>query len=151
MFPPDFFNIESIRLSLEASSKKRVLEELALLLETDEHPKASIYDQLQKRERIGSTGMGHGIALPHARIPGLTQARGGFIRLASGVDYSAIDDEPVDMIFGLLVPEQATREHLQLLASLAAIFRQAAIRDQLRILDDPRLVYQLLAKPQTLP
>jgi PTS system nitrogen regulatory IIA component len=148
MFPSGFFKTESIRLEFEAASKKRVLEELALLLESPEQPKELIYDQLQERERLGSTGMGHGIALPHARIQGLTEARGGLLRLVSGVDYNAIDDEPVDLVFGLLVPEQATREHLQLLAGLAALFRQASLREQLRSIQDPALIHQLLHSQQ---
>lgn len=144
MLPSGFFITDAIRLEFEAASKKRALEELALLLESPDQPKELIYDQLQERERLGSTGMGHGVALPHARIQGLTEARGAFLRLATGVDYSAIDDEPVDLVFGLLVPEQATREHLQLLASLAALFRQANLREQLRSLKDSALIHQLL-------
>ena len=145
MFTTDLLAAERIRLDLDAGSKKRVLEEIATLLQGGEDEDLnSIFDHLLERERLGSTGMGHGVALPHARMPGLVQARGGFIRLASPVDYGAIDGEPVDLVFGLLVPGQATQEHLQLLASLASLFHDTAVCQRLRSASDPHEILNTL-------
>ena len=124
MFPTNFLAIERIGCQVEAGSKKRVLELLGSLL-ADTAPgltQDKIFDRLLERERLGSTGLGHGIALPHARIRDIDQAYGAFIQLSQGVDFDAIDSRPVDLLFALLVPEAATQEHLQLLATLAAMF-----------------------------
>ncbi|MEO5343221.1 MAG: PTS sugar transporter subunit IIA [Gammaproteobacteria bacterium SHHR-1] len=145
MFPENFLIAERIALDLEAGSKKRVLEVLAELLHTDRQDTTAVFDQLLERERLGSTGMGQGIALPHARLEGLSQARGCFVRLAQGVDFAAVDAEPVDLVFGLLVPGAATQEHLQLLAGLAGRFRDAHLCTQLRQGQSPQQVLQLLA------
>jgi len=85
-----------------------------------------------ERERLGSTGLGHGIALPHARMAHVQRAVGAFIRLREGVGFDAIDDRPVDLAFALLVPQEATEEHLQLLARLATLFNDERFCDQLR-------------------
>jgi PTS system nitrogen regulatory IIA component len=144
VFPENFLSIERIALDIEAGSKKRVLEQLAALLQSDRRSLEGIFDQLLERERLGSTGMGHGIALPHARIDGLTQALGGFIRLADGVDFGAIDGAAVDLVFGLLVPGDATEEHLQLLATLAGLFRNPEFCIRLRQAPDPQHVLHAL-------
>jgi PTS system nitrogen regulatory IIA component len=144
VFPDNFLVVERIALDVEASSKKRVLEVLAELLHTGEQDTAAVFEQLLERERLGSTGMGQGIALPHARLQGLSQARGGFVRLLRGVDFAAVDGEPVDMIFGLLVPGEATQAHLQLLAGLAGRFRNAGFCSALRQCQDPLQALQRL-------
>jgi PTS system nitrogen regulatory IIA component len=135
----DLIVLNRVGLDLEAASKKRVLEAAASLLcqEDADGARARIFDHLLERERLGSTGMGKGIALPHARMPGVTEPRGAFLRLVEGVDFSAIDNAPVDLVFGLLVPEQTTQEHLQLLASLARLFSEEATCRTLRQSDDP--------------
>lgn len=92
----------------------------------------AVYERLLERERLGSTGVGHGVALPHARIDGLTRAYGAFVQLANGVDYDAIDNAPVDLVFALVVPREATDEHLQLLAQLAALFSDEGLCAKLR-------------------
>ena len=124
MFPPDFINAERIGCQLEIGSKKRVLEYLGGLLAASTPGLApeAVFDRLLERERLGSTGLGHGIALPHARTPDVDKPVGAFIQLAAGVDFDAIDDQPVDLAFALLVPQEATEEHLQLLAKLASMF-----------------------------
>ena len=91
-----------------------------------------MFDHLLERERLGSTGLGHGIALPHARIPQLERAVGAFVQLRTGVNFDAIDDLPVDLAFGLLVPQDATEAHLQLLAKLASMFSNEMLCDKLR-------------------
>jgi nitrogen PTS system EIIA component len=134
MKPSDLLTSATIALDNNATSKKRVLEAAAGLLaavipETDEE---SVFERLLERERLGSTGIGHSVALPHARIDGLTTAYGAFIRLTESVDYDAIDGAPVDLIYALVVPRDATDEHLKILASLAQLFSQRALCNALR-------------------
>lgn len=106
------------------SSKKRLLEKLSQLLGIGAAglDTADIFNRLIERERLGSTGLGHGVALPHGRVNNIEQALGAFIKLDRGVDFDSIDRQPADLIFALLVPEQHTEEHLQILASLAGMF-----------------------------
>ena len=145
MFPEGFITTDRIRTKVATGSKKRALETIAALLsETNESVRASdaddaaatVFDRLLERERLGSTGMGRGFALPHARVPGITEARGAFIRLSDPIDFDAIDNEPVDMMFGFLAPEDATDEHLQLLAQLARLFGDPEICSALRSAPD---------------
>ena len=96
------------------------------------------------RERLGSTGLGHGVAIPHGRLAGAEDAVAAFIRLESAVDFEAPDGQPVDLVVGLLVPEECNDCHLQLLAQLAEIFSQASVRDALRATNDPLDVWQIL-------
>ncbi len=134
MFSEDFINPERISCGNSATSKKRVLQSLGELLaqSTPELSANETFDKLLERERLGSTGLGHGIALPHARVSGIDKAYGAFIQLETSVDFDAIDNQPVDLIFGLLVPESATKEHLQLLAQLASMFSNAGFCEKLR-------------------
>jgi PTS system nitrogen regulatory IIA component len=134
MFPPDFITLERIGYDLEIASKKRILQQLGELLASGQPglPPDAVFDRLLERERLGSTGLGHGIALPHARMAHVRQAVGAFIRLREGVDFDAIDDRSVDLAFALLVPQEATEVHLQLLAQLAAMFGNERFCDQLR-------------------
>lgn len=134
MFQPDFLSEARIGQGLEIASKKRLLETLARLLASGNvslNPD-TVFERLLERERLGSTGLGHGIALPHARIKDVGEAIGAFVSIAGGVDYDAVDGRPVDLAFALLVPEQATEEHLQLLARLAGLFNDAQVRKRLR-------------------
>ncbi len=134
MFPANFLTAACVDCHCKAGSKKRVLERVGELLATAAPNLSSeeIFEQLLERERLGSTGLGHGVALPHARVKGIDQACGVLVCLESGVDYDAIDGQPVDLVFGLLVPHDATQEHLQLLAKLASIFSKDEFREQLR-------------------
>lgn len=146
MFSPDLINEARIGCGLEIASKKRLLETLADLLAGD-HPRLhteAIFERLLERERLGSTGLGHGIALPHARIREVTQVQGAFVKITSGVDYDAADGEPVDLAFALLVPEAANEEHLRLLAHLASLFSDPSIRAQLREADSPAAILRVL-------
>lgn len=146
MFPANFLTLERIDCHNKATSKKRALEEMGRLLATiaPDLTQDKVFDHLLERERLGSTGLGHGVALPHARIKGLTQACGALIQLDGGIDYDAIDGRPVDLIFGLLVPHDATQEHLQLLATLASLFSNEDFRSQLRKAHDKGDVMALM-------
>ncbi|MGM0552716.1 MAG: PTS sugar transporter subunit IIA [Pseudomonadota bacterium] len=117
----ELFTPERIRLEPESSSKKRALETLSELLATgDPGPDSgAAFEALSAREKLGSTGLGHGVAIPHGRLSELTEPRVAVLRLDRGVDFDAMDNEPVDILIGLLVPEAATSEHLDLLAQLA--------------------------------
>ncbi|MCU7814985.1 MAG: PTS IIA-like nitrogen regulatory protein PtsN [Candidatus Thiodiazotropha sp. (ex Lucinoma kastoroae)] len=124
MFPDGYLQEERIGCSVEAASKKRVLEQLGQRL-AESAPGLNqdlVFDALLERERLGSTGLGKGIALPHARMSQISQAVAAFIQLPKGIDFDAIDNQPVDLAFAMLVPEDATDEHLQLLAKLAQMF-----------------------------
>ena len=118
----------------DASSKKRSLELLSRLLSSGlpEYSDGELFDSLIARERLGSTGLGHGVALPHGRLSGLSAPIAAFVTLETGVDYDAIDNRPVDLLFALLVPEESTDEHLQILARLAAMFSDADLCGALR-------------------
>lgn len=148
MLPPGI--IESARVSIAdpASSKKRVLERAARLLTVagDEEPSTDqLFERLLERERLGSTGLAGGVALPHARIPGLKESRGAFLRLAEGVEFDALDGAPVDLVFALLVPDEANEEHLQLLAHLAGRFNDATLRERLREAEADEALQLLMA------
>ncbi|GIX38843.1 PTS sugar transporter subunit IIA [Silanimonas lenta] len=128
------------------SSKKRLLEHLAhLLAEGDAGREAALYDSLCQRERLGSTGLGHGVAIPHGRSPALSVATGAFVRLAEPVEFGASDGEPVDLVFALAVPEHFTQQHLVLLAQLAEMFADEAFRARLRAGADAEALYRLVA------
>lgn len=124
MFPSDFITLDRIGCGLEIASKKRMLQQLGEFLAAGQPGlvPAAVFDRLLERERLGSTGLGHGIALPHARMAQVRRAVGAFVQLRAGIDFDAVDDRPVDLAFALLVPQEATEEHLQLLAQLAAMF-----------------------------
>ncbi|WP_019626935.1 PTS sugar transporter subunit IIA [Thioalkalivibrio sp. ALJT] len=119
----ELITAERIRLEPECSSQKRALETLAALLasggDTAEPGSGAIFEALSAREKLGSTGLGHGVAIPHGRLAGLDAPRVAVLRLDRGVDFDAIDHEPVDILIALLVPEDATSDHLELLAQLA--------------------------------
>ena len=150
MFPANFLALERIGCKVDASSKQKVLAELGKLFECSAPglTQDAVFDRLLERERLGSTGLGYGIALPHARVPDLEQAHGAFIQLSAGVDFDAIDNQPVDLVFALLVPEVATQEHLQLLAGLATLFSQAAFCERLRRAEDRQTLLELLANQE---
>ena len=117
-------------LDLEVSSKKRLFEEAAQLLENEaELPNTNVFDCLFAREKLGSTGLGQGVAIPHGRHACVKKATGAFIRTKEPVAFDAPDGKPVSLIFILLVPENATGEHLEVLSKLAGRFSQKAIRE----------------------
>ncbi|WP_420427345.1 PTS IIA-like nitrogen regulatory protein PtsN [Algiphilus sp.] len=122
-----------IRTDLSLSSKKRVMEEISHLLAGDDGPsQGDIFNALMSREKLGSTGLGHGVAIPHGRVGNLSKTVAAFIRLPHGVDYDAHDGQAVDLIFGLIVPQNATEDHLKLLAAVAEKFSDEEFCEQLR-------------------
>jgi len=146
MFPENFIVAERIRCGVDASSKKRVLEQMGDLFSgvSPQLTQDLVFDRLLERERLGSTGLGEGVALPHARMREIDQAYGAFLQLEKGVSFDAVDDQPVDLAFGLLVPEAATQEHLQLLAHLATLFGDSGVCARLRRAKDPKSVLKEL-------
>lgn len=128
----DLLPLENIVLDLDVSSKKRAFEQAGLLFENHQGiGRSDVFDSLFSRERLGSTGLGQGIAIPHGRIKGLKKAAGAFLRLKTPVQFDAPDGQPVDMLFVLLVPEQANEHHLQILSELAHLFANADFRREL--------------------
>lgn len=116
-----------------AATRKQVITDLAEALSGVIGVEVRrIVDAVMEREQLGSTGVGDGVAIPHARLKGLAAPVGGFMRLESGVDFQAIDERPCDLIFMLLAPDSAGADHLRALAQVARAFRQPAVRDQLR-------------------
>jgi PTS system nitrogen regulatory IIA component len=129
--PSQLLSPERILLDADVASKKRLLETLAGLLTSDLEVQQSIYDKLLERERLGSTALGHGVALPHARLDDVKQPVAAFVRVKAGLDFDSPDGEKAFLALALLVPQEATDEHLQLLAQSAGLFNQASVRDAL--------------------
>jgi PTS system nitrogen regulatory IIA component len=141
---PQLLPPTNVAVDLDASSKKRVFEQAGLIFENNQGiARSAVFDSLFARERLGSTGLGQGIAIPHGRIKGLKEAAGAFLRLATPVQFDAPDGRPVNMLFVLLVPEQANETHLQLLSELAQMFSDRNFRDALQSAPDAGRIHQL--------
>jgi PTS system nitrogen regulatory IIA component len=137
---------EQVLLDLDAGSKKRVFEQAGMLFETRLGvARSTIFDSLFAREKLGSTGLGQGVAIPHGRIKGLKQAAGALIRLAAPIPFDSPDGRPVSLLFVLLVPEQATEQHLQILSELAQRFSDRGFRDSLQAAADETAVMALFS------
>ena len=130
----EIFSPDRVCCDVDASSKKKTLEILSELMSSAQGTPDSraVADRLLAREKLGSTALGHGVAIPHGRCANLSSAVAAFIKLREGVDFDAPDGEPVDLVVGLLVPEECTDGHLQLLAQLAELFSQEELREKLR-------------------
>ena len=132
-------------LDLPVSSKKRLFEQAGLLFENhDAIGRSLVFDSLFARERLGSTGLGQGVAIPHGRIKGLKEAAGAFVRLAQPVAFDAPDGSPVQLVFVLLVPEKATEKHLQILSELAQMFSDKSLREAMNQAPDAAALHQLI-------
>ena len=129
-----------------ASSKKRVLENIAERIHFQDQTlsETDIFNSLVSRERLGSTGIGQGIAIPHCRLDGLDRVIGVLMTLAEPVDFDAIDNQPVDLTFALVVPKEATSEHLELLSQLAEKFNDGAFCQRLRECTDSESLYRAM-------
>ena len=139
--------LSHIVLDLEVGSKKRLFEEAGLLLEHEaELPHGDVFDCLFARETLGSTGLGPGVAIPPGRQVCVKKATGAFIRTKEPVAFDAPDGKPVSLIFTLLVPENATGEHLEVLSKLAGRFSQKAVREALMSATSAEEVRKLLAE-----
>ncbi|MEY3095336.1 MAG: PTS IIA-like nitrogen regulatory protein PtsN [Burkholderiaceae bacterium] len=137
--------VDNIQLDVDASSKKRVFEQAGLLFE--EHQgiaRSKVFDSLFARERLGSTGLGDGIAIPHGRIKGLEDAVAAVFRLATPIPFDAPDGQPVSVLIFLLVPEQATQQHLELLSEVAEMLSDTGLREALLGSQDPQALHQAL-------
>jgi PTS system nitrogen regulatory IIA component len=139
--------VSNVVLDLELTSKKRVFEHVGLLFENSIGVgRSPIFDALFARERLGSTGLGHGIAIPHGRIKGLKEAVGAFIRVKTPIPFEAPDGNPVSLIFVLLVPEKATDVHLQILSELAQMFSEREMRAALSGAQDAASAQRLITE-----
>ncbi len=124
---------QSIFIDAEITSKKKLLELIANIVADRAHlPESTIYSSLLNRERLGSTGLGNGFAVPHARLENLDQTMGLFIRLNEPVNFESPDNIPVDLVFTIIIPEEATEEHLLILSSLAGIFSRPEVCEAIR-------------------
>jgi len=141
---------ENVLLDLPASSKKRLFEQVGLLFENNQGiARSLVFDSLFARERLGSTGLGQGVAIPHGRIKGMKDALGAFVRLEEPVAFDAPDGKPVNLLFVLLVPEQATEKHLQILSELAQMFSDKALREAMASAKEPAALHQIVATWQS--
>ncbi len=130
---------------LQVSSKKRLFEQAGLLFENQHGlARSVVFDSLFAREKLGSTGLGQGVAIPHGRIKGLKDAVCAFLRLAQPVPFDAPDGQPVSLVFVLLVPEQATEKHLQMLSELAQIFSDRSQREAMAQAPDAASLHRLI-------
>ncbi|MFZ9346410.1 MAG: PTS IIA-like nitrogen regulatory protein PtsN [Burkholderiaceae bacterium] len=137
--------LTNVMIGLEASSKKRVFEQAGLLFENNQGiARVKVFDSLFARERLGSTGLGEGIAIPHGRIKGLKEAVAALVRLSEPVAFDAPDGKSVSLLVFLLVPEQATQQHLEILSELAEMLSDRPMRDALLTEADPKVIHQAL-------
>ncbi|CAO3416086.1 PTS IIA-like nitrogen regulatory protein PtsN [Azospirillum doebereinerae] len=138
--------------NLKAGNKKQALQELARKASelTGQHERA-IFDVLLERERLGTTGVGHGIAIPHGKLSSLDRVHGAFARLERPIDFDAIDEQPVDLIFLLLAPEQAGADHLKALARVSRLLRDQSMCEKLRGAQSGDAIYALLTQHEASP
>ncbi len=133
--------------NLRATSKKQALQDLSRrAAEVTGQPERAIFEVLIERERLGTTGVGNGIAIPHGKLPGLDRLYGLFARLEKPIDYDSIDEQPVDLICLLLAPETAGADHLKALARVSRLLRDRAVCEKLRGSDNTDAVYALLTE-----
>ena len=136
---------DHIALDLDVASKKRVFEHIGLMFEnTQQISHTLVFDSLLNRERLGSTGLGYGVAIPHGRLKKLRDASGAFVRTLTPIPFESPDGQPVNLIFVVLVPEHATEQHLQILSELAQVFSDPAIREALNACKSAADAYQIL-------
>jgi len=136
----------NVLVNVDASSKKRAFEQAGLLFENNHSiARALVTDNLFARERLGSTGLGHGVAIPHGRIKGLKQPQAAVVRLQQPIGFDAPDDEPVSLLIFLLVPEAATQRHLEILSEIAEMLSDRELREKLKTESDAAAVHRLIA------
>lgn len=134
----------NILLDTESTSKKRVFERVGILFENSHQlARSLVFDSLFAREKLGSTGLGQGVAIPHGRVKNLRESIAVFIKTKNPIPFDSPDGQPVNLIFVLLVPERATDAHLQLLAELAQMFSDKHFREQLQSCEDPITLHEL--------
>jgi len=134
-------------LGMDAGSKKRLFEQVGLLFEnTRQIPRARVFDSLFDREKLGSTGLGFGVAIPHGRIKAIKEPVCAFVRTAAPIPFEAPDGAPVSLVFAMLVPEHATEAHLELLSELAQMFSDASLREALATTNDVQAAHRLITE-----
>jgi len=145
----DLVNADSVVANLKATSKKQALQELSRRAAdvTGLHER-QIFDVLMERERLGTTGVGNGIAIPHGKLAQLDRLHGVFARLERPVDFQAIDEEPVDLIFLLLAPEESGADHLKALARVSRLLRDKTVCEKLRGTDTKEALYAIITESQ---
>ena len=148
----DLLAQDGVVANLKAGSKKQALQELSQQAAalTGLHERM-IFDVLLQREKLGTTGIGRGIAIPHGKMQELERLHGIFARLPKPIDFDAIDEQPVDLIFLLLAPESAGTDHLKALARISRLLRDEAVCAKLRGADDPEALFALLTVPTVSP
>lgn len=145
----DLLQPDAIIPALKVNSKKQLLQELAAKAsKLINVPEREVFDVILQRERLGSTGVGNGIAIPHGKLASLTSIQGIFARLDNAVDFEAIDDEPVDLVFLLLAPEGAGADHLKALSRIARVLRDQDLVAKLRATDSANAIYTFLNQEQ---
>jgi len=136
---------ENVLLDLDVSSKKRAFEQAGLLFENNSGiARSTVSDNLFARERLGSTGLGHRVAVPHGRIKGLKAPLAAFVRLAQPIPFESPDGEPVDLLIFLLIPDHVTQQHLEILSEIAEMFSDEAFRNVLSTAPDAATVHARL-------
>jgi PTS system nitrogen regulatory IIA component len=144
----DLLSADSILADFKASSKKQALQSLAKqLAQLHGLCEREVFANLLDREKLGSTGVGKGVAVPHARVDGLPGIVGFFAKLPNPIDFDAVDDHPVDLIFMLLAPEEAGTDHLKALAKVSRLLRDDNTCAKLRLTSDAGALYAMLATP----
>ena len=135
-----------VLVSVDATSKKRAFEEAGLLFEALHGlSRALVTDSLFARERLGSTGLGHGVAIPHGRIKGLKAPMAAVFQLAAPIGFDAPDEQPVGLLIFLLVPEAATQKHLEILSEIAELLSDAPLRERIKASTDAELLHKIIA------
>src|SRR4051794_33204138 len=138
---------ECVLLDLDVGSKKRLFEQVGILFENHRQvARSQIYDSLFAREKLGSTALGHGIAIPHGRLKNGRETLTAFVRTHEAIPFDAPDGNPVRLVFVVLVPEHATETHLQILSELAQMFSDKSVRDELLMCTDPLDAHRLLTQ-----
>lgn len=143
----DILPIGQVLVGLDATSKKRVFEHAGLLFENNHHiSRATVTDNLLARERLGSTGLGHGVAIPHGRIKGLKHPLAAVFSLSQAIAFDAPDDVPVSLLIILLVPEAATQQHLEILSEIAQMLSDRELRERLMAQTDAAQVHEMISR-----
>ncbi len=146
----DLLSLEAVLPAVRAASKRQVLQEIAArAARVTGLAEREIFETISQRERLGSTGVGHGVAIPHAAMVGLDHPVGIFARLVRPIDFEATDDQAVDLIFALLTPEGAGADHLKALARIARALRDGTLATKLRASSDAAALWSLLTQQAT--
>ncbi|MEM1272579.1 MAG: PTS sugar transporter subunit IIA [Pseudomonadota bacterium] len=142
---PSVLKPDAVRVVTDVTSKKRLMQKIAeLAAALVDKPQSEIFDALQERESLGPTGVGHGVALPHARLDGLSDVHGAFLRLEHPIDFDSVDRQPVDLVFALFAPADSGVDHLKALALVSRTFRNEALLSKLRANADPVTLHTLI-------